>query len=57
MDQTVFRPLHLSTCDVACSSCNLREICLPLGLTKLELEYIDRRLVATRKRVREWMGA
>jgi CRP/FNR family transcriptional regulator, anaerobic regulatory protein len=51
MDQTVFRPLHQPTCDVACSICNLREICLPVGLSKLELEYIDKRLVATRRRV------
>jgi CRP/FNR family transcriptional regulator, anaerobic regulatory protein len=36
---------------VACSSCNLREICLPVGLTQAELEHIDRRLVAGRRKV------
>ncbi len=51
MDQSVFRPFHVGTCGAACSSCNLREICLPVGLTRAELEYIDRRLVATRRRV------
>jgi CRP/FNR family transcriptional regulator len=37
---------------MACSTCNLREICLPVGLTRIELDYIDRRLVAARRKVR-----
>jgi CRP/FNR family transcriptional regulator len=36
---------------VACSSCNLREICLPVGLTQAELEHIDSRLVAGRRKL------
>ena len=36
---------------VACSSCNLRELCLPVGLTAGELERLDD-LVATRRTVR-----
>jgi CRP/FNR family transcriptional regulator len=36
---------------MVCSSCNLREICLPVGLTKTELDYIDRRMVASRRKV------
>jgi CRP/FNR family transcriptional regulator, anaerobic regulatory protein len=51
MDLSVFRPLHTASCTVACSSCNLREICLPVGLTQVELEHIDRRLVAGRRKV------
>jgi CRP/FNR family transcriptional regulator, anaerobic regulatory protein len=51
MDQSVFRPLHTASCKVACSTCNLREICLPVGLTQAELEYIDNRLVAARRKV------
>jgi CRP/FNR family transcriptional regulator, anaerobic regulatory protein len=51
MDLSVFRPLHTASCTVACSSCNLREICLPVGLTQAELEHIDRRLVAGRRKV------
>jgi len=51
MDLSVFRPLHAPTCNVACSSCNLREICLPVGLTQAELEHIDLRLVAGRRKV------
>ncbi|HVQ02285.1 MAG TPA: helix-turn-helix domain-containing protein [Burkholderiaceae bacterium] len=51
MDQSVFRHLHGPQCGIACSSCNLREICLPSGLTRVELEYIDRRLVSSRRKV------
>jgi len=51
MDQSVFRPLHLGSCKVACSNCNLREICLPVGLTQEELKHIDDRLVAVRLKV------
>ena len=36
---------------VACSSCNLRELCMPLGLTPDELDRIDR-LVTTRRKVK-----
>jgi CRP/FNR family transcriptional regulator len=35
---------------VACSNCNLRELCMPLGLNKEELERIDD-LVAVRRKV------
>ena len=51
MDQSIFRPLHLSSCAVACGHCNLREICLPGGLTPAELEQIEGRLVTTRRKV------
>ena len=51
MDAAVFQPLHHTNCRSVCSSCNLREICLPMGLTKLELDYVDRRLVAGRRKV------
>lgn len=36
---------------VACSSCNLRELCLPVGMSKPQLEQFDS-LVATRKSVK-----
>jgi CRP/FNR family transcriptional regulator, anaerobic regulatory protein len=51
MDSTVFRPFHRTSCTVQCSSCNLREICLPVGLTRAELEHVDNRLVAIRRKV------
>lgn len=35
----------------ACSNCNLRELCLPLGLTNDEMEKLDD-LVSTRRRVK-----
>lgn len=51
MDQAVFKPLHTPACNVVCSNCNLREICLPVGLTKAELEKIDERMVGVRRKV------
>ena len=36
---------------VACSNCNLRELCMPLGLTDSELEQIDD-VVAIRRKVK-----
>ena len=35
---------------VACSNCNLRELCMPVGLPATELERLDE-LVATRRKV------
>jgi CRP/FNR family transcriptional regulator len=51
MDCSVLRPLHTPTCTVSCSGCNLKQICLPLGLTQSELDHIDGRLVALRRKV------
>lgn len=36
---------------VACSNCNLRELCMPMGLAPEELERLDE-LVATRRKVK-----
>jgi CRP/FNR family transcriptional regulator len=36
---------------VACSNCNLRELCLPVGLSVAEIEKIEE-IVATRRRVK-----
>lgn len=52
LEGSIFRPLHLGNCGVVCSTCNLREICLPVGLTRQELEYIDKRLVARRVKIK-----
>ncbi len=43
-------PIKASAFKVACSSCNLRELCLPVGLSHSELDRLDA-LVATRKTV------
>lgn len=51
MDDSPYRPLHLASCSVVCSSCNLREICLPVGLNRKEMAYIDQRMVTARRKV------
>ena len=43
--------LRLEPFKVACSSCNLRELCLPVGLKRNEIESLDE-LVYTRKKVK-----
>jgi CRP/FNR family transcriptional regulator len=48
MNAPSFSALHLK---VACSNCNLRELCLPVGLTLSEVDKLEE-LVATRKRVK-----
>ena len=37
------------TIKVACSNCNLRELCMPIGLTSEELDRIDTAVAARRK--------
>jgi CRP/FNR family transcriptional regulator len=44
-------PADTNALKVACSSCNLRELCLPLGLSAHDLGRLDT-LVATRRAVR-----
>ena len=48
---TPILPVDARSIKVACSSCNLRELCMPLGLTHDELDHIDN-LVATRRKVK-----
>lgn len=43
-------PIRLEPLKVACASCNLRELCLPVGLTTEDLEHLDT-MVSTRKTV------
>ena len=43
--------ISLSVIKTACSNCNLRELCLPFGLSLEELERLDD-LVSTRRRVK-----
>ncbi len=43
--------INSQTMKVACSNCNLRELCMPLGLTPTELERIDD-VVASRRKVK-----
>ena len=39
------------TIKIACSSCNLRELCMPVGLNEAQLQRIDE-VVATRRKVK-----
>lgn len=43
--------MDIQTIKVACSSCNLRELCLPMGLNSEELSKLDT-VISTRKRVK-----
>ena len=43
-------PIRTEPFKVACSSCNLRELCLPVGLSRNDLEQLDT-MVATRRSV------
>jgi len=45
------RTLDATTIKVACSNCNLRELCMPVGLSPEELERIDE-VVAVRRKVK-----
>jgi CRP/FNR family transcriptional regulator len=44
--------MELAALKTACSTCNLRELCLPVGLTRAQLESLDE-LVYVRKRIPE----
>ncbi len=46
------RKMNIETLKVACSNCNLRELCMPLGLDNSELQKLDE-VVATRRKVKQ----
>ena len=50
MTDVKIQPMNPQTIKVACSNCNLRELCLPVGLNRDNLERLDT-LVATRRTV------
>ena len=43
--------MDLHSIKVACSNCNLRELCLPMGLNEHELDQLDQ-VVASRRRIK-----
>ena len=43
--------MDIQTIKVACSSCNLRELCLPVGLSEDEMVKLDN-VISTRRRVK-----
>ncbi len=51
MDEIVFRPLHTVACKSRCSTCNMRELCLPVGLDRDELDYVDAHMVVGQRKV------
>ena len=44
-------PLNPQTFKVACSNCNLRELCMPVGLSDAELTRVDE-LIGARRRIK-----
>jgi CRP/FNR family transcriptional regulator len=44
-------PLNLTHLRVACSNCNLRELCLPVGLSSVDMAKVEQ-LIATRRKIR-----
>jgi len=44
-------PLIAQTIKVACSNCNLRELCMPMGLTSAEMDRIED-VVASRRKIK-----
>ena len=47
---TVIPPIRLEPLRTACSSCNLKELCLPVGLGQADMEKLDG-LISQRKAV------
>lgn len=43
--------MNPQTIKVACSNCNLRELCMPMGLTPEELDHIDN-VVSSRRKIK-----
>lgn len=48
--QVAPQAIRIEPFKVACSGCNLRELCLPLGMSEVQLERLDT-MVATRRSV------
>jgi CRP/FNR family transcriptional regulator len=51
MDSVFSSPLQHAASAVACSTCHLRQICLPAGLSAPEYAAVDGRLVTVRQKV------
>ena len=51
MTDVKIHPVNPQTIKVACSNCNLRELCMPMGLSTEEIERLDD-VVAVRRKVK-----
>ena len=49
--KTMLSPIPIQAIKVACSNCNLRELCMPMGLNDTEMKRLDD-LVATRRKIK-----
>ena len=47
----VYHSMNLQTIKASCSNCNLRELCMPMGLDAEQMQRIDD-IVATRRKVK-----
>jgi CRP/FNR family transcriptional regulator len=50
-DGATMAPMQSHAIKVACSNCNLRELCMPMGLSQEELNRVDE-LVASRRKIK-----
>ncbi|MDP3701873.1 MAG: fumarate/nitrate reduction transcriptional regulator Fnr [Hylemonella sp.] len=51
MTDAKIQSMNPQTIKVACSNCNLRELCMPLGLSTEEIDRLDE-MVATRRKIK-----
>jgi CRP/FNR family transcriptional regulator len=51
-DDLSWQNMNLETFKVACSNCNLRELCMPVGFNPDDMQKLDE-VVATRRRVKQ----
>ena len=51
-EATLWQNMNPETIKVACSNCNLRELCMPIGLNIDDMQRLDE-VVATRRRVKQ----
>jgi CRP/FNR family transcriptional regulator, anaerobic regulatory protein len=49
--QRIYDNMNAESLRVACSNCNLRELCMPVGLSQEEMQKLDH-VVSTRKKVK-----
>ena len=51
MADVKIHPMNPQTIKVACSNCNLRELCMPMGLSMEEIDRLDN-VVASRRKIK-----
>jgi CRP/FNR family transcriptional regulator, anaerobic regulatory protein len=51
-EQIFWQEMKTDTLKVACSNCNLRELCMPIGFSSEDIDKLDK-VVATRRKVKQ----